>query len=120
MEFIELANQGNELAVLNGWTFRTTTGSSSYNATITSLMIQPGETVVLANDADALGVYEDGTVVDLGGVLDRSFYFPNSGAPCNFWTAQASRPTRWCTATARWRCRLDRHCAAEPIATSTT
>ena len=43
-------------------------------------MIQPGETVVLANDADALGVYEDGTVVDLGGVLDRSFYFPNSGA----------------------------------------
>ena len=26
MEFIELANQGQDLAVLNGWTFRTTTG----------------------------------------------------------------------------------------------
>ncbi|MGB1233984.1 MAG: phospholipase D-like domain-containing protein, partial [Poseidonia sp.] len=80
MEFVELANQGEHLAVLNGWTLRTTTGSSSYNATITSLMIQPGESVVLANDADALGVYEDGTVIDLGGVLDRTFYFPNSGA----------------------------------------
>ena len=80
MEFIEIANQGEDLAILNGWTFRTTTGSSSYNATITDLMIQPGETVVLANDADALSVYEDGTVVDLGDILDRAFYLPNSGA----------------------------------------
>ncbi|MED5319414.1 MAG: phospholipase D-like domain-containing protein, partial [Candidatus Thermoplasmatota archaeon] len=60
---------------------RTTTGASStYNATITSLMIQPGESAILANDADALSVYEDGNVVDLGGVVDRTFYFPNSGA----------------------------------------
>ncbi|GIR75706.1 MAG: hypothetical protein CM15mP78_04050 [Candidatus Poseidoniales archaeon] len=81
MEFIEVSNQGDELAVLNGWTLRTTTGASStYNATITSLMIQPGESAILANDADALSVYEDGNVVDLGGVVDRTFYFPNSGA----------------------------------------
>ena len=81
MEFIEVSNQGVELAVLNGWTLRTTTGASStYNATITSLMIQPGESAILANDADALSVYEDGNVVDLGGVVDRTFYFPNSGA----------------------------------------
>ena len=66
MEFIEVSNQGVELAVLNGWTLRTTTGASStYNATITSLMIQPGESAILANDADALSVYEDGNVVDL-------------------------------------------------------
>ena len=80
MEFIEVANQGDKLAVLNGWTLRTTTGSSSmYNASITNLMIQPGSSVLLANDADAVSVYEDGTVADLDGVLDRNFYLPNSG-----------------------------------------
>ena len=81
MEFIEVANQGDKLAVLNGWTLRTTTGSSStYNATIANLMIQPESSVLLANDADAVGVYEDGTVADMDGVLDRNFYLPNSGA----------------------------------------
>ena len=81
MEFVEVANQGDKLAVLNGWTLRTTTGvDSMYNATITDLMIQPGTSVLLANDADALGVYEDGSVVDIDSALDRTFYFPNSGA----------------------------------------
>lgn len=81
MEFIEVTNQGDKLAVLNGWTLRTTTGAMSmYNATITNLMIQPGSSTLLANDADALGVYEDGNVVDVDGALDRNFYFPNSGA----------------------------------------
>ena len=46
MEFIEVANQGEKLAVLNGWTLRTTTGPTSmYNATITNLMIQPGSSL---------------------------------------------------------------------------
>jgi len=81
MEFIEVANQGDKLAVLNGWTLRTTTGAMSmYNATITDLMIQPGSSTLLANDADAVSVYEDGTVVDVDGALERNFYFPNSGA----------------------------------------
>jgi len=81
MEFIEIANQGEKLAVLNGWTLRTTTGSMSmYNATITDLMIQPGSSTLLANDADAVSVYEDGNVVDADGALERNFYFPNSGA----------------------------------------
>ena len=81
MEFIEISNQGDKLAVLNGWTMRTTTGSmTSYNATVNDLMIQPGSSVLLANDADAVRVYEDGAVVDVDGALDRNFYFPNSGA----------------------------------------
>ena len=81
MEFIEISNQGDKLAVLNGWTMRTTTGSAtSYNATVNDLMIQPGSSVLLANDADAVRVYEDGAVVDVDGALDRNFYFPNSGA----------------------------------------
>ena len=81
MEFIEISNQGDDLAVLNGWTLRTTTGAeNSYDATITSLMVQPGASIILANDADAVRVYEDGNVVDLDGVLDRNFYIPNSGA----------------------------------------
>tara|TARA_B100000900_G_C20598936_1_gene724675 strand:+ start:159 stop:5024 length:4866 start_codon:yes stop_codon:yes gene_type:complete len=81
MEFIEITNQGNDLAMLNGWTLRTMTGvENSYNATIVDLMIQPGTAIILANDADAVRVYEDGTVVDLDAVLDRNFYLPNSGA----------------------------------------
>ena len=88
MEFIEVANQGDKLAVLNGWALRTTTGPTSmYNATITNLMIQPGTSTLLANDADALGVYEDGTVVDIDGALDRNFYFPNSGAALQLFDA---------------------------------
>ena len=81
MEFIEISNQGEKLAVLNGWTMRTTTGSlTSYNATVSDLMIQPGTSVLLANDADAVRVYEDGTVIDADGALNRNFFFPNSGA----------------------------------------
>jgi len=80
MEFIEITNLGEELAVLNGWTLRSTTGSlTTYNATITSLMIQPESSVLLANDADALAVYEQGTIVDVEDALDRAFYFPDSG-----------------------------------------
>jgi phosphatidylserine/phosphatidylglycerophosphate/cardiolipin synthase-like enzyme len=81
MEFIEITNLGQQLAVLNGWTLRSTTGSmSTYNASITSLMIQPQQSVLLANDADQLSSYEIGTVVDISDALDRTFYFPNSGA----------------------------------------
>ena len=80
MEFIEITNLGEELAVLNGWTLRSTTGSlTTYNATITSLMIQPQSSVLLANDADALSVFEQGTIVDIESALDRAFYFPDSG-----------------------------------------
>ncbi|DAC09805.1 MAG TPA: hypothetical protein D7H88_00935, partial [Candidatus Poseidoniales archaeon] len=61
---------------LNGWTLRTTTGAENmYNATINNLMIQPGASILLANDADAVRVYEDGDVVELDAVLDRNFYF---------------------------------------------
>ena len=91
MEFIEVANQGDKLAVLNGWTLRTTTGvTSMYNATITNLMIQPGTSTLLANDADAVGVYEDGNVVDVDGALDRNFYFPNSGAALQLFDASGA------------------------------
>lgn len=81
MEFVEISNQGDKLAVLNGWVLRTTTGASNtYNATFTDLMIQPQSAVLLANDADAVRVYEDGVVVDIDGAVNRNFYFPNSGA----------------------------------------
>ena len=81
MEFIEITNLGEKLAVLNGWTLRSTTGAESmYNATVTNLMIQPQSSVLLANDGSALSVYEDGVVVDIEAALDRAFYFPNSGA----------------------------------------
>lgn len=81
IEFIEITNLGEKLAVLNGWTLRSTTGSmSTYNATISSLIIQPQQSVLLANDADQLAGYEAGTVVDISDALDRAFYFPNSGA----------------------------------------
>ena len=81
MEFVEISNHGEKLAVLNGWTLRTTTGSmSTYDASFVDMMIQPDSSVVLANDATALSVYEEGTLVDIETALDRAFYFPNSGA----------------------------------------
>ncbi len=80
MEFIEITNLGDKLAVLNGWTLRSTTGTmSTYNATVTSLMVQPQSAVLLANDADELAKHESGTIVDIDTALDRAFYFPNSG-----------------------------------------
>ena len=80
MEFIEITNLGEKLAVLNGWTLRSTTGmTSSYNASIVSLMIQPQSAVMLANDAEALVGHVEGTVVDISTALDRPFYFPDSG-----------------------------------------
>ena len=81
MEFLEISNHGDQLAVLNGWTLRSTTGAMSpYNATITSLMIQPQSSVLLANEADQLAQHEQGSVVDISEALDRAFYFPNTGA----------------------------------------
>ncbi len=81
MEFIEISNLGDQLAVLNGWTLRSTTGAlSPYNATITSLMIQPQSSVLLANEADQVAQFEQGTVVDISVALNRAFYFPNTGA----------------------------------------
>ena len=80
MEFIEVSNLGDQMAVLNGWVLRSTTGTlSSYNATFTSLTVEAGASVMLANDADALAVFESGTIADLDSVLDRPFYFPDSG-----------------------------------------
>lgn len=80
MEFIEVTNQGEDLAVLNGWVLRSTSGTlSSYNATITSLTVPSGASVLLANDAAALALYETGTIADIEDVMDRPFYFPNSG-----------------------------------------
>lgn len=61
LEFIEISNQGSKLAVLNGWTMRSTSGAGvEYDTTITNMMIQPESSVVITNDADALGIYEDG------------------------------------------------------------
>ena len=81
MEFVEITNLGEKLAVLNGWTLRTTSGSmSTYNATFVNTMIQPGASLIVANDASALSVYEDGALADIEDALDRTFYFPNSGA----------------------------------------
>ena len=81
MEFIELQNLGNNIAVLNGWILRSTSSSfSTYNVTINSLVIQAGDSVILANDAPSLERYETGRIVDLTSILDRTFYFPNSGA----------------------------------------
>ena len=81
LEFIEISNTGTKLAVLNGWTMRSTSGAGvEYDTTITSMMIQPQSSVVLTNDADALGVYEDGALVDINDALNRSLYLTNSGA----------------------------------------
>ncbi len=80
MEFLEVTNHGDELAVLNGWVLRSTTGTlNSYNATITALSLEAGTSVMLANDADALALFESGVIADIDSVMDRPFYFPDSG-----------------------------------------
>ena len=81
LEFLELHNTGDLQAMLNGWKLRAVTGvDSAYEATITSLNIPAGQSVVLTNDVSGLGVYESGGVVDISSALNRSFYLSNSGA----------------------------------------
>ncbi len=81
IEFVEITNIGDRLAVLNGWTLRTVTGASNmYNSTVVDLQIQPGSSVLLGNDVTAFGLYEDGDAYEIDSVMQRSFYFPNGGA----------------------------------------
>ena len=81
LEFIEITNQGNQSAALNGWSLRSITGvDSMYEATITALIVPARSGVVLTNDAAALGVFDSATAVGIDVVLNRSMYLPNGGA----------------------------------------
>lgn len=81
LEFLELHNTGTLQAMLNGWKLRSITGVDSvYEATITSLNIPAGQSVLLTNDVSGLGVYETGDKIDIASALNRSFYLSNSGA----------------------------------------
>mgnify|MGYP003732703563 CR=1 FL=1 len=81
MEFIEITNSGDKLAVLDGWTLRSTSSAGvAYDTTFINFVIQPSSAIILANDASAIALYEDGIVVELGTALNRSFYLTKSGA----------------------------------------
>ena len=83
MEFIEITNSGDKLAVMDGWGLRTTSSAGvPYDTSFTNFMIQAESATILANDASAVTLYEDGMVVELDAALNRSFYLPNSSAGC--------------------------------------
>ena len=81
MEFLEITNSGDKLAVMDGWSLRATSSAGvPYDTSFTNFMIQPESATILANDASAVTLYEDGMVVELDTALNRSFYLSNSGA----------------------------------------
>lgn len=81
MEFLEITNSGDKLAVMDGWTLRSISNAGvAYDASFTNFMIQPSSSILLANDALAIQLYEDGTVIELDVVLNRSLYLTDSGA----------------------------------------
>ena len=81
MEFIEITNIGGSFASLQGWTLRHISSTSvPFNTSIGTLMIPPMSSVILASDVASISVYEDGTILGMGEVLNRTMYLANSGA----------------------------------------
>lgn len=80
-EFVEISNIGNEIATLNGWTLRHTSSSNSvFEAAFTTFSIPANSAIILTGDANSLSDYEDGIIVEMDTVLNRSVYLSDSGA----------------------------------------
>lgn len=80
LEFFEITNNGEESATLNGWQIRRTAADNTeYTAVITNLQIDAGSSVKLTNDVSGLGLYEDGTIIDMNTAMSTPIYLLDSG-----------------------------------------
>ena len=80
-EFVEISNLGDDVAILNGWSLRHTSASNSeFEAKFISLNIPANSAIILTSDTNSLSDFEDGILVDMGTVLNRSVYLSDSGA----------------------------------------
>lgn len=80
-EFFEISNIGVLPAILDGWQIqKQQTGGSSFNGTFTSVMISPGESVIISPDASGVKGMGDTIVLDADDVMDYPIWLPDSGA----------------------------------------
>ena len=80
-EFIEITNMGNSILNLAGWQLvRTKNDGTTNSALFNTLILQPGEAIVLSQAAGNLS--EDGGIdaVDMGDVMDYTLWMYDSGS----------------------------------------
>ncbi len=80
-EFLEITNMGNSIVNLGGWQLvRTKSDGTTNSAVFSTLILQPGEAVVLSQNAANLS--EDGGInaIDMDEVMDYTLWMYDSGA----------------------------------------